>query len=112
MSPRSAARRLAGPKLSPEEAALRRKLAWQRAAKVAIYGAVGWVLVIGVVGFLYLAVKFSLDPALVAIVQVPIAAAIAGAHKRIRFRAAALGVDLPDVIDPAGIVPDEVGGKS
>jgi len=95
---------LATETLTPEEKALRRRLAWKRTVKVAAFSVAGWVIAMGLLLFAYLALRLAVDPALVALVQIPLAAGLAGAHKRLEFKGKALGVEPPEVLGPTGVV--------
>lgn len=68
--------------------------------KVILYSTVAWVLAMGVVVFIYVALQLAVDPGLIAILQIPVAGAIAGIHKSINWQAA--GISPPPIVTPPG----------
>lgn len=83
--------------LTPKDKKERNSAAFRRFVKVTAYTIIGYFLVIGVGLMVYILTKAQVDAALIAILSPLFAGVIAGIHKGLQWRAAPLGVELPDL---------------
>jgi len=68
---------------------------------VVVYSLIGWGLAMAIGVFAYVAISgFSIDPALIALLQVPVAGIVAAIHKSINWKSA--GVEPPPIVTPQG----------
>jgi hypothetical protein len=90
------------PVLSPAERAARRRAALTRGLKVFGYTVAGWGIASALGLFVYAATKFAWDAQLIAIATPVVAGIVGAAHKALTWKAAPLGIALPDIPGTTG----------
>jgi hypothetical protein len=88
--------------LSPAEKAARRRAAVTRGLKVFAYTIAGWAIASALGLAVYAMTKFAWDAQLIAVATPVVAGIVGAAHKALTWKAAPLGITLPEVPGTTG----------